>query len=256
MADQDTAITLSEAEALAGEIERLHAEIAQLRERVSELDELAHQDSLVGLPNRRELRRPPRATDRARRALRRPGGDAVRRRRRAQADQRPSSATPPATKRLVAIARDPGRERPQVGLRRADRRRRIRHPAGAGRRAAARGTWRLRIVETRHQRRSAGRTAKAAAERRRRGRRDRARRRPASGDRARRQGDVPGESGLALAEIIAVGGAEVVVQFIDQRLAGRDFDPDDVVVGDVRQMLDQRADRIAVRRDQARAGPT
>ena len=51
----DPAISLCEAEALAGEIERLHAENARLRVQVSKLDELAHQDPLVGLPNRRSF---------------------------------------------------------------------------------------------------------------------------------------------------------------------------------------------------------
>lgn len=55
MTVKDAAITLTEAEALASEIERLSAENARLREQVSALDELAHQDSLVGLPNRRSF---------------------------------------------------------------------------------------------------------------------------------------------------------------------------------------------------------
>ena len=55
MAAKDAAITLTEAEALANEIERLHAENARLRKQVVELDELAHQDPLVGLPNRRSF---------------------------------------------------------------------------------------------------------------------------------------------------------------------------------------------------------
>ena len=49
---------------------------------------------------------------------------------------------------------------------------------------------------------------------------------------------------------------EVVVQLVDQRLAGRDLDPDDVVVADVRQMLDQRADANCRGRRSAPAGPT
>ena len=55
VAVKDAAITLTEAEALASEIERLHAENARLRKQVSELDELAHHDPLVGLPNRRSF---------------------------------------------------------------------------------------------------------------------------------------------------------------------------------------------------------
>lgn len=41
------------AQALVDEIERLRAEVAQLEARVAELDELAYQDPLVQLPNRR-----------------------------------------------------------------------------------------------------------------------------------------------------------------------------------------------------------
>jgi diguanylate cyclase (GGDEF)-like protein len=49
------AVSLSDAEALLAEIERLRAQVAALEERVSQLDRLAHEDSLVGLPNRRSF---------------------------------------------------------------------------------------------------------------------------------------------------------------------------------------------------------
>ncbi len=51
----DGALTLSDAEALIREIDRLRSEIAMLEQRVSQLDELAHRDALVGLPNRRSF---------------------------------------------------------------------------------------------------------------------------------------------------------------------------------------------------------
>ena len=57
-----------ETERLIQEIERLRAQVAQLEARVEQLDELAHQDSLVGLPNRRGfLRALERFIDRAKR---------------------------------------------------------------------------------------------------------------------------------------------------------------------------------------------
>ena len=51
--DDSGAVSLEDAEALLGEIARLRAEIARLKARVTELDQLAHRDSLVDLPNRR-----------------------------------------------------------------------------------------------------------------------------------------------------------------------------------------------------------
>jgi PleD family two-component response regulator len=46
-------VDLSNPEMLLAEIERLHGEVARLRERAEQLDRLAHQDSLIDLPNRR-----------------------------------------------------------------------------------------------------------------------------------------------------------------------------------------------------------
>ena len=51
MADQVTDVT--DVEQLVGEISALNDKIAQLQERVEQLDMLAHEDSLVELPNRR-----------------------------------------------------------------------------------------------------------------------------------------------------------------------------------------------------------
>jgi len=55
VANDDCVISLVEAEALIGEIERLRAEIDTLEARVGQLDELAHRDPLVHLPNRRSF---------------------------------------------------------------------------------------------------------------------------------------------------------------------------------------------------------
>ena len=44
---------ISDTEQLVAEISRLRGQVAQLQERVEQLDQLAHQDSLVSLPNRR-----------------------------------------------------------------------------------------------------------------------------------------------------------------------------------------------------------
>jgi diguanylate cyclase (GGDEF)-like protein len=54
---QDKLVDVSDADALAAEVARLRAEIARLQERVELLDRLAHQDSLIELPNRREFMR-------------------------------------------------------------------------------------------------------------------------------------------------------------------------------------------------------
>jgi diguanylate cyclase (GGDEF)-like protein len=55
MSDQMTDVP--EAERLIEEISRLRGQVAQLKARVEELDELAHQDSLIQLPNRRGFMR-------------------------------------------------------------------------------------------------------------------------------------------------------------------------------------------------------
>lgn len=53
----DEVIELSDSDRLAGEIARLQAEIVELRQRVEQLDALAHQDTLCDLPNRRGFMR-------------------------------------------------------------------------------------------------------------------------------------------------------------------------------------------------------
>ena len=55
MSDQVTDV--SNTERLIDEISRLRAHVAQLEARVGELDQLAHQDALVDLPNRRGFMR-------------------------------------------------------------------------------------------------------------------------------------------------------------------------------------------------------
>jgi diguanylate cyclase (GGDEF)-like protein len=55
MSDQVTDVP--DAERLVEEISRLRGQVAQLQARVEELDELAHQDSLIKLPNRRGFMR-------------------------------------------------------------------------------------------------------------------------------------------------------------------------------------------------------
>jgi diguanylate cyclase (GGDEF)-like protein len=55
MSDQIT--DLSNVEQLIGEIGELRGKVAQLQERIEQLDQLAHEDSLVGLPNRRGFMR-------------------------------------------------------------------------------------------------------------------------------------------------------------------------------------------------------
>jgi diguanylate cyclase (GGDEF)-like protein len=54
-ANDDGSISLDDAIALLDEIERLHKELAATETRLSELDRLAHRDSLVDLPNRRSF---------------------------------------------------------------------------------------------------------------------------------------------------------------------------------------------------------
>ncbi len=54
-AANDSGISLDDALALLDEIERLRAELAAGEARLSELDRLAHLDSLVDLPNRRSF---------------------------------------------------------------------------------------------------------------------------------------------------------------------------------------------------------
>jgi diguanylate cyclase (GGDEF)-like protein len=66
MSDQVTDVP--DQERLIDEIARLRAHVAQLEARVGELDQLAHQDSLVNLPNRRGfMRELERLVDQARR---------------------------------------------------------------------------------------------------------------------------------------------------------------------------------------------
>ncbi len=64
----DQVTETSDAEHLMAEIERLQDQIAHLQERVEQLDVLAHQDSLMELPNRRGfMRQLEKLIDRARR---------------------------------------------------------------------------------------------------------------------------------------------------------------------------------------------
>ena len=51
----DDSLSLADAEALVGEIERLRSEISRLEAHVGELNELANRDPLVDLPNRRSF---------------------------------------------------------------------------------------------------------------------------------------------------------------------------------------------------------
>ena len=53
----DSIADISDADRLLAEIGRLRAQIAQLEQRVEQLDLLAHQDTLVSLPNRRGFMR-------------------------------------------------------------------------------------------------------------------------------------------------------------------------------------------------------
>src|SRR3954471_14109498 len=64
----DGAIDVSNSERLIEEIGRLRAQVAQLQTRVEQLDQLAHRDSLINLPNRRGFMRAlERFIDRAKR---------------------------------------------------------------------------------------------------------------------------------------------------------------------------------------------
>ena len=54
---EDSLLNLSDSEALAAEIARLRDEVARLQGRVDQLDQMAHQDVLIGLPNRRGFMR-------------------------------------------------------------------------------------------------------------------------------------------------------------------------------------------------------
>ena len=66
MSDQLTDV--ADAERLVEEIDRLRGQVAQLKERVEQLDRLAHEDTLISLPNRRGfLRELERLIDRAQR---------------------------------------------------------------------------------------------------------------------------------------------------------------------------------------------
>ena len=55
--DDDRLSQVQDTESLLAEIVRLRGEVATLQERVERLDELAHQDSLIELPNRRGFMR-------------------------------------------------------------------------------------------------------------------------------------------------------------------------------------------------------
>jgi diguanylate cyclase (GGDEF)-like protein len=64
----DRVTEVSDTDGLIAEVGRLRAQVAQLEARVGELDQLAHQDSLVELPNRRGfMRELERLVDRAKR---------------------------------------------------------------------------------------------------------------------------------------------------------------------------------------------
>jgi diguanylate cyclase (GGDEF)-like protein len=66
MADQLTEV--SDADGLMAEVRRLRAQVAELEQRVQQLDQLAHQDTLMNLPNRRGFMRAlERFVDRAQR---------------------------------------------------------------------------------------------------------------------------------------------------------------------------------------------
>ena len=54
----DSLLDQKDSEALAAEVAQLRAEVARLQAKVDQLDQLAHQDVLMGLPNRRGFMRP------------------------------------------------------------------------------------------------------------------------------------------------------------------------------------------------------
>src|SRR5690606_8561610 len=53
-----------------------------------------------------------------------------------------------------------------------------------------------------------------------------------------------------VAQIVVTDGAQLLVQFVDQRLAGRNVQVHDIVVRDVVQVLDQRTQAVAVGGDE------
>jgi diguanylate cyclase (GGDEF)-like protein len=55
VANDDGVVSLADAEALVGEIERLRADVDRLEAYVGQLDKLAYRDPLVQLPNRRSF---------------------------------------------------------------------------------------------------------------------------------------------------------------------------------------------------------
>ena len=58
-----------------------------------------------------------------------------------------------------------------------------------------------------------------------------------------------GPDGLGVAQIAVAQGPKIVVQLVDQRLAGRDVEPDDLLVRDPVQELDERPQAVAVGHD-------
>jgi diguanylate cyclase (GGDEF)-like protein len=64
----DSVTDITDSDRLVAEINRLRAQIADLEKRVEQLDELAHQDTLINMPNRRGFMRAlDRFVDRAKR---------------------------------------------------------------------------------------------------------------------------------------------------------------------------------------------
>jgi GGDEF domain-containing protein len=53
----DEVSDIPDVDLLIAEIDQLRGEVAQLQERVGQLDQLAHQDTLINLPNRRGFMR-------------------------------------------------------------------------------------------------------------------------------------------------------------------------------------------------------